>query len=608
MKVELQELQFGNMFSYGEQNSIQLNSHKIRQLVAGVGSGKTSISLILQELLFSKNVKSIKKSDILNRYQKKKTWSGTLDFRVGSNQYRIEVSRTGASSKVFLYENGVDISEHKVPDTYKKISEIIGMNFDTFSQLTYQSSTDLLDFIKATDTNRKKFLISLFNLNRYVEIGEQVKKQSSELEREHATKSGEINSVNRFLSETQIKDPLSIKPVPELDDSLKGELAIKERELQEFKTTCDKIEKNLIFIRERDQIKFDLSIERPEIDKQIIDDAKLKSNQLSITTNEIKRLQSSLKNLDMSDTCYACKQPIDNSQSLSLKQGLEKEIEELKTKEEQLKVEIKELNVQIKEYNEKASLYKQNKSSIDRFEQLSQLIDNSIPTTYPDYSTLENEIKLLKQKIRVQQEEYNKVISYNDNVRIHNSKIDTLREQKRQFLVRQQLLNDEIIILNSKINSLSVLKKAFSPSGIVAFKLESLTKELENTINYYLAELSDGKFQLEFRLEGEKLNIIVINDNIESPIETVSGGEFSKIQTSILLSIRNLLTKLGGNSINILFLDEIFAVLGNSEKEKLIEILMEEEWLNTFLVSHEYEHPLVPKVVIYKQDNISYIE
>lgn len=35
---------------------------------------------------------------------------------------------------------------------------------------------------------------------------------------------------------------------------------------------------------------------------------------------------------------------------------------------------------------------------------------------------------------------------------------------------------------------------------------------------------------------------------------------------------------------------------------------MEEEGLNTFLVSHEYEHPLVPKVRIVKQDNISYIE
>jgi len=608
MRVELQTLTFTNMFSYGEQNSIDLTGEKIRQLVAGVGSGKTSICLILQELLYSKNVKGIKKSNILNRYLDKKSWSGSLDFTVDSIPYKVEVSRTGASSKVFLYKDGVDISEHKVPDTYKKLSDIIGMNFETFSQLTYQSSTDLLDFIKATDTNRKKFLISLFKLNRYVEIGEHIKKLSSEVEKKHATVSGELSGVNRFLEETVIKEPLNVKVVPQLDDSLKAQLGVKEQELREFKDTCSKIDKNLLFIKERDSIQFDVSLQKPEIDKSIVGEAREKSKLLTVVSSDIKKAQSRIKDLDMSDRCYACNQPIDNSQSIEIKQKLEEQINLLQQQEQSLKQEIQLLNSQIKEYNVQLKQYKDNKENIDRFEQLSQVIDLTLPTTHPDYSLLENEIKLLKTKISAEQQEYDKIVSFNTNVKLHNSKIETLIEQKRQFLVRQQLLNDEIISLNSKINSFSVLKKAFSPSGIVAFKLEALTKELENTINYYLSELSDGKFQLEFRLEGEKLNIVIINDNIESPVETVSGGEFSKIQTSILLSIRNLLTKLGGNSINILFLDEIFAVLGNSEKEKLIEILMEEEGLNTFLVSHEYEHPLVPKVRIVKQDNISYIE
>ena len=53
-------------------------------------------------------------------------------------------------------------------DTYKKIYEILGLDFEVFSQLTYQSSTDLLEFLKATDANRKKFLINLFNLEKYI--------------------------------------------------------------------------------------------------------------------------------------------------------------------------------------------------------------------------------------------------------------------------------------------------------------------------------------------------------------------------------------------------------------------------------------------------------
>lgn len=97
-----------------------------------------------------------------------------------------------------------------------------------------------------------------------------------------------------------------------------------------------------------------------------------------------------------------------------------------------------------------------------------------------------------------------------------------------------------MVNISYKVNNLEILRKAFSTSGIVAFKLENLTKELEATINYYLSLLSDGQFQVSFRLDKEKLNIIVSNNGVDTPIETVSGGEFSRIQTAILLAIRTL--------------------------------------------------------------------
>ena len=88
----------------------------------------------------------------------------------------------------------------------------------------------------------------------------------------------------------------------------------------------------------------------------------------------------------------------------------------------------------------------------------------------------------------------------------------------------------------------------------------------------------------------------------------MSGGEFSRIQTAILLSIRSLLSKIGGNYINLLFLDEITGVLDDAGKEKLIDILQEENNLNVFLISHDFTHPLIEKISIIKENNISYIE
>jgi len=43
-------------------------------------------------------------------------------------------------------------------------------------------------------------------------------------------------------------------------------------------------------------------------------------------------------------------------------------------------------------------------------------------------------------------------------------------------------------------------------------------------------------------------------------------------------------------------------------KEKLIEVLSEEEELNVFLISHDFTHPLIDKLSIIKENNISVIQ
>ena len=68
------------------------------------------------------------------------------------------------------------------------------------------------------------------------------------------------------------------------------------------------------------------------------------------------------------------------------------------------------------------------------------------------------------------------------------------------------------------------------------------------------------------------------------------------------------MSKLGGSSINLLFLDEITGVLDDEGKDKLIEVLQNESNLNVFLISHDFTHPLIDKISIVKEDNISSIQ
>jgi len=606
-QITLKTLKFSNMFSYGKDNVIELNKSRISQLTAPNGSGKSSIAMIIQETLFNKNIKGIKKSDILNRWSKDKNWNSELTFAADDKDYVVTVSRTGAQTKVRLLENGIDISDHKVLDTYKKISEIVGLDFDVFSQLTYQSSTDLLEFLKATDSNRKKFLINLFNLEKYIAIGEQVKVRSTEVDKELNRLQGELKTIEDFLSITSIPDKQTEIEIPLVNAELQQRIGVLHQELENYDSICKKIDKNNMYLEERQTIQFDAGLVEPA-EFEYWDEYQTLKQDIVMLKRDIDKLKNDISNIKVNDTCPSCGQTIDTSHLEKLKAELQDQLNEKTTFHSEGLVKATKWSNEIKEIDEKKKHFANNKHNIERFEHLTQLIDSTTPKEYPDFGDIQTQINKLQQEFNLQQTAADKAQDHNKQVGIHNARVEALIDQKNDFSIRQKSVKDVTLTKSNQINSLNILKKAFSTSGIVAFKLENLTKELENSINYYLSLLSDGQFQVEFKLDKEKLNISVINNGISTPIETVSGGEFSRIQTSILLAIRNLLSKLGGSSVNLLFLDEITGVLDDEGKEKLIEVLQREDNLNVFLISHDFTHPLIDKISIIKEDNISSIQ
>jgi len=47
----LEQVNWGDCFSYGKENELKLNENTITQLIGDNGAGKSSISLIIQEAL-----------------------------------------------------------------------------------------------------------------------------------------------------------------------------------------------------------------------------------------------------------------------------------------------------------------------------------------------------------------------------------------------------------------------------------------------------------------------------------------------------------------------------------------------------------------------------
>ena len=68
------------------------------------------------------------------------------------------------------------------------------------------------------------------------------------------------------------------------------------------------------------------------------------------------------------------------------------------------------------------------------------------------------------------------------------------------------------------------------------------------------------------------------------------------------------MSSISKSRINVLFLDEVTNVLDEVGNEQMVEILLGEENLNTYIVSHGWTHPLLSKIEVIKENEISRLD
>src|SRR6185437_15218343 len=114
-----------------------------------------------------------------------------------------------------------------------------------------------------------------------------------------------------------------------------------------------------------------------------------------------------------------------------------------------------------------------------------------------------------------------------------------------------------LAVEQKNLTKLELLKKALSTNGLIAYKIENLVKDLEELTNDYLAELSDGRFTIEFNVASDKLNVNITDNGSTVDILALSSGELARVNTATLLALRKLMSSISKSKINVLFLDEV---------------------------------------------------
>src|SRR6056300_503612 len=253
--ITLQRLKWSNCFSYGADNELDLSENTVTQIIGTNGMGKSSIPLIIEEALYNKNSKGIKKADIPNRYVNN-GYNIFLSFTKDEDRYEIHIDRK-TNIKLKLLKNDEDISSHTATNTYKTLQEILGVDFKTFSQLVYQNTNTSLQFLTATDTNRKKFLIDLLHLEKYVELFELFKQEAKDSSLSLTSIKSKIVTIEKWLTDNKLMDT-TIVPLLKIENNTDKE----EKQFRQLSIELQNIsEKNKKILRNNEYKKMLSSID-----------------------------------------------------------------------------------------------------------------------------------------------------------------------------------------------------------------------------------------------------------------------------------------------------------------------------------------------------------
>lgn len=597
--ITLKTLQWDNCFSYGSGNVLNLEENTVTQIIGTNGMGKSSIPLIIEEALFNKNSKGIKKADIPNRYVNN-GYKIHLEFTKDDNEYSVTIDRK-TSIKVSFLKNGEDASSHTATNTFKTIQEIIGIDFKTFSQLVYQNTNASLQFLTATDTNRKKFLIDLLHLEEYVELFELFKNASRDLSVEISAIKSKIATVEKWLSDNKLKDTI-ILPMLEFQndtEELENDFRSLTKEIENISEKNKKISQNNQCITLLKKINIQ-EIQNIDVNsKESYDTLQSELGTLNGVVTGSRKMMKKLE--DLEDKCPTCEQTVQED----FKQTL---ITEEAGKISFAQEKMSEITTRIEEIKRNNERFEYKNKMQREWEDLYRSIDRDLPVALLDKGVLEERLAGVRADLVSIKESVAETAKENERRTKQNTRIQVIQEQTDEFLSELETAQKELNKIDALFSNLEVLKKTFSTNGLIAYKIENLVKELEELVNTYLAELSDGRFTLEFVVSNDKLNVQITDNGNIVDILALSSGELARVNTATLIAIRKLMSSISKSRINILFLDEVINVLDETGREKLVEVLLGEENLNTYVVSHGWTHPLLEKIEVVKRENVSALE
>ena len=551
--IVFKTVRFKNFGSFGNSFTEVKLGEKSTTLVCGSNGNGKSFALLdsIAFGLYGRPFRNINIPQLVNSVNKKNCVV-EINFSIGKNE--VKVIR-GLAPKLFeIYKDGNLLNQDAKIKDYQEVleSQILGMNFKTFSQVVVLGSSSFVPFMQLTPTDRRQVIENILDISIFSQMNVVVKDK--------------VNGVKSELDATNTQIEVSKAQIADTKETIQSLVKNTQQIIEERKAAQAQLKAEMVVIQtDIDKLSEPLKISGTSIQNELKEVQKKRTDAQKIL-GKIEQAKESINEdiefFNNNETCSLCKQGI--------------------------------------AHDHKDALLGQRKTKLDEYQQGTQDINTQIAKTEKQIEEIQgrlNEHQTNVIRLANKRETLKSLNTSHANLELNNAKTYSQEEIAKFESKLVELENKEVDLIDKKYKVLKTLKcydqliNLFKDSGIKSKIIKYYIPLINKHVNKYLTSMD---FYAIFNLDEEFKEIIKSRHRDIFTYESFSEGEKMRIDLALLLTWREIARLKNSVSTNLLILDEVFDSsldgTGTDEFMKLISSFGSK--VNVFVISHKTDQLL----------------
>jgi DNA repair exonuclease SbcCD ATPase subunit len=524
------------------------------------GAGKSNFFDILKLGLYGKNSKGLDKASVIRKHCKE---GKIVVWWEHQSEERRLIRTFKPAESLTLMVNGVDLRIPSLAEAQKKVDEWLGHDYELFEATVMYAQEQTEFFVNADESSKKGLLEKILGFQRYTKAQNVAKQKEKALAQEVeaistqlATLSGQTLAAKNSIA--HLKERAAVEA--EERQSKKKELTA---QLQAIKLHNTKnLEAKVAELDSRILASNDLSTQAARLMSQIQEiqsDIRFNEQQYNARMTEKRTLEAKLAQaLSLKDPrCPTCKRPYDPESLKQSQDNMRNDIAAKQKEADKYAADVEVLNTRKKDLYQRLAPLQEDLDKLDAVREQYQLACSSLEKLRIENEHRRSEYKLLKARIEALEQPTTTVEELERQKKI----LVDLEAKTKDKEAEQQQIASQLAHVRFWVNG-------FGNAGIKSLLLDTYAGFINQRINYYLSDITDGviraKFSTQKQLKSgelrDKIEFKVTIDNEEFDYKAYSGGQKTIINLSAMLALRDLAAQ-ERTLIPIMIMDETFREL-----------------------------------------------